>query len=214
MLKDARRNYDIACALRLYLKEHFGNFKEYTLLPVGRSLATCCEALSHMGADIKFLPLSGLRGHEDSFGKVAPQEVSAYKKYLSFMNLSKEQIRNNPTHKYIIMDYTSTGRSLKKAYDFFTREELLSNAPNIEMLSTEDSLEFKYNGMLSNELLKRYSSISQLNIGEFENVFKAADPYKYDYQNYINSPTHIRTKLFRLRMFELLDKNNELKSLL
>lgn len=213
MIRDANRNYDIACSLRTYMKAHFGDFKDYTILSIGRSLAACCETLRHMGADIKFLPLSGLREDSDLF-RITERGVSTYGKYLSSVGLSKEQIRNNPTHKYIIMDYTSTGRSLKKAHEFLTLDELLSDAPNIETLSTEDSLSFIHNGILSNQLLKRYSSIDQLNLGELESVFQAAEPYKYDYRNYVNSSKHIRTKLFRLKMFELLDSNNELKSLL
>lgn len=214
IIRDANRNYDIARSLKTYLGKHFGDFKDYTILSIGRSLATCCETMRHMGADIKFLPLSGLKEQDNNIFRITPRGISAYKKYLSSIGLSKEQIRNNSTHKYIIMDYTSTGKSLKNAHEFLTLDELLSDAPNIEKLSTEDSLDFIHNGILSGQLLKRYSAISQLNLGELENVFKAADPYKYDYHNYRNSSNHIRTKLFRLRMFELLDKNNELKALL
>lgn len=212
LLKDAKRNYDIACSLRTYMEEHFGSFKDYTILSIGRSLATCCETLSHMGADIKYLPLSGLRTSYD-IDKITEKGVSTYGKYLSSIGLSKEQIMSNPTHKYIIMDYTSTGNSLKNAKEFLTWDELLSHASNIRALSTEDSLSFIHNGILSGQLLKRYSSVAKLNLNELENVFQAAEPYKYDYLNYRNSSAHIRTKLFRLKMFELLDKNDELKSL-
>ena len=214
VMRDADRNYRIANSLKVYMENHFGEFKDYTILSVGRSLATCCETLRHMGADIRFLPLSGLREYNHQICNVTPIGVSAYGKYLSSIGLSKEQIRSNPTHKYIMMDYTSTGRSLKSAYEFLTCDELLSDAPNIEALSTEEALDFIYNGMLSGQLLKRYSAITQLHLGELENVFKAADPYKYDYHCYRDSSGHIITKLFRLRMFEILDSNNELKSLL
>ena len=212
IIRDANRNYDIACALGKYLEEHFGNFKNYTILSIGRSLATCCEALRHMGADIKFIPLSGLRKNP-CLDDITPKGVSIYEKYLTSIGLTKEQIRNNPTHKYIIMDYTATGNSLRNAHEFLTLDELLSDAPNIETLSTEESLCFNHNGMLSGELLKVYSPVKQLQPRELENVFEAADPYKYDYHNYRNSSNHIRTKLFRLRMFELLDSNNRLKEL-
>ena len=112
------------------------------------------------------------------------------------------------------MDFTCTGNSLRNAHEFLTWDELLSNASNIKTLSTEDSLDFIHNGMLSGQLLKRYSAITQLHLGELENVFQAADPYKYDYRHYRDSSGHIMTKLFRLKMFEHLDNNNELKSLL
>ncbi len=212
IMRDAERNYDIAGLLRIYMSKHFGDFKDYTILSIGRSLATCCETLRHMGADIKFLPMSGLR-ENNSIYKITPRGVAAYGKYLSSIGLSKEQIRNNPTHKYIIMDYTCTGNSLKNAHEFLTLEELLSKAPNIETLKTEDCLDWIYNGILSGQLLKMYSPIEQLHLGELENVFAAADPYKYDYHNYRNSSKQIMTKLFRLRMFEILDSNNELKLL-
>lgn len=212
IIKDANRNYNIACALRSYMEEHFGDFKSYTILSIGRSLATCCETLSHMGADIKFLPMSGLREKHCNYD-ITSRGLSAYGKYLSSVGLSKEEIRNNPTHKYIIMDYTSTGNSLRNVHEFLIRDELLSDAPNIQTLSSEEALDFIGNGILSGQLLKRYSAISQLHLNELENVFEAAEPYKFDYHNYRNSSNHIRTKLFRLKMFELLDRNNELKSL-
>ncbi|MEE3348512.1 MAG: hypothetical protein VZR09_00585 [Candidatus Gastranaerophilaceae bacterium] len=211
--KDAKRNYNIACSLKSYLEEHFGSFKDYTILTIGRSLATSGETLRHMGADIKFLPMSGLREKRNLYD-ITQRGASAYGKYLSSLGLTKEQIRNNPTHKYIIMDYTCTGNSLKNAHEFLMLDELLSDAPNIRTLSTEDSLDFVNNGILSGQSLKFYSPVEQLQPRELENVFAAADPYKYDYHNYRNSSNHIRTKLFRLKMFELLDDNNELKALL
>lgn len=211
--RDVKINFDIVRSLKSYMDVFFGDFKNYTILSIGRSLATCCETLKHMGADIKFLPMSDLRKY-NSFSGLTSQGVSAYGKYLSSIGLTKEQIINNPTHKYIIMDFTCTGNSLRNAHEFLTWDELLSNAPNIETLSTEESLDFIHNGMLSGQSLKKYSGVLQLNPREFEDVFKAADPYKYDYRHYRDSSDHIMTKLFRLKMFEHLDNNNELKSLL
>ena len=212
VIRDSNRNYDIAKALKSYLEKHFGEFKEYTVLSIGRSLATCCETLKHMGADIKYLPMSGLRTN-DCTDNITARGLSAYGRYLKSIGLSKEQIKTNPTHQYIIMDYTSTGNSLKNAHKLLSFEELLSDLPNIKILSTEDSLDFIHNGILSGQMLKIYSPIAQLNTRELENVFAAAEPYKYDYHNYKNSSVHLITKLFRLRMFELLDADNELKSL-
>ena len=208
---DANTNYELACSLKTYLKERYGEFKNYTILSIGRSLASCCETLRNMGANIKFLPMSGLR--DRSFSCVTEEGVSAYGKYLSSIGLTKEQILNNPTHKYIMMDYTSSGTSLRKAHEFLTWEELLSDAPNIETLSTEEALDFSQNLELSGQKLKRYSTEDRLEVDELEKVFKASDPYKYDFHNYKGSYDNLCTKLFRLRMFEILDNNNELKSL-
>ena len=209
--EDADTNYDLACSLKTYFQENYGDFKDFTILSIGRSLASCCEALKHMGANIKFLPFSNLRYR--SFGGVTEEGVSAYIKYLSSIGLSKEQIINNPTHKYIIMDYTSSGESLRRAYEFLTWPELLSDAPNIEKLSSDEALDFSQNLTLSGQTLKRYSPIERLEVNELENVFKASEPYKYDFHHYKDSYDHLCTKLFKLRMFEILDNNNELKSL-
>ncbi len=54
IIRDADRNYDIAFALKTYMERCVGDFKYYTILSVGRSLAACCETLKHMGADVKF----------------------------------------------------------------------------------------------------------------------------------------------------------------
>ena len=208
---DANTNYNLASSLKTYMAQHYGEFKNYTILSIGRSLASCCETLRNMGANVKFLPMSDLR--HGSFCGVTEEGVSAYGKYLSSIGLSKEQIRNNPTHKYIIMDYTESGESLRKVHEFLTWEELLSDAPNIETLSTEEALDFSQNLELSGRKLKRYSTVDRLEVDELENVFKASDPYKYDFHHYKDSYDHLCTKLFRLKMFEILDSNNELKSL-
>lgn len=111
------------------------------------------------------------------------------------------------------MEFTATGNSLRNAHEFLSFDEILSKAPNIKTLGSEESLDFIHNGILSGQQLKKYSPVAQLVPQNFENVFKTAEPCKYDYQGYKNSSNHIITKLFRLRMFELLDGNNELKSL-
>ena len=111
------------------------------------------------------------------------------------------------------MDYTSSGTSLKRVHEFLTWPELLSNAPNIETLSSNEALDFSQNLTLSGQTLKRYSPIERLEVNELENVFKASEPYKYDFHHYKDSYYHLCTKLFKLRMFEILDNNNELKSL-
>lgn len=209
--EDADINYDLACSLKTYFKEYYGDFKDFTVLSIGRSLASCCETLKYMGANIKFLPFSNLRNR--SFMGVTPEGVATYTKYLSAIGLSKEQIINNPTHKYIIMDYTSSGISLKRAHEFLTWPELLSNAPNIETLSSSEALDFSQNLTLSGQTLKKYSPIERLEVNELENVFKASEPYKYDFHQYNDSYEHLCTKLFKLRTFEILDNHNELKSL-
>ena len=103
IIKDANRNYSIAKTLKVYMAKHFGGFKNYTILSIGRSLGACCETLKHMGADIKFLPMSGMRANNYA-DDITAQGLATYSKYLTSIGLSKEQIRTNPTHQYIIMD--------------------------------------------------------------------------------------------------------------
>ena len=132
---------------------------------------------------------------------------------MASIGLTQKQIKDNPEHQFILMDFTATGNSLRNAHEFLSFDEILSKAPNIKTLGSEESLDFIHNGILSGQQLKKYSPVAQLVPQNFENVFKTAEPCKYDYHGYKNSSNHIITKLFRLRMFELLDGNNKLKSL-
>ena len=206
----ADRNYDIVKTLKTYMEKHFGKFKKYTILSIGRSLAACCETFKHMGADVKFLPMSCMR--EDNYAdNITAHGLAAYSKYLTSIGLSKERIKANPTHQYIIMDYTYFGRSLNHAHELLTREELLSDLPNIKTLGTDEFLDDIQKGELRVSQFKPYSPISKLWPDQLENVFYAADPFKYDYM--CCESDKVATKLFRFRMFELLDADKELKSL-
>ena len=200
-------NYNIACKFRNYLKKNYGN--NYSLLIIGRSLASVGETLSHMSADVKFLPMSGMMRYNRLKDSIKGQDV--YRQYLASIGLTKERIRANQNHQYLIMDYVGSGNSLKNAYTVLTSEEFLGSSLNIKALGSEDIMGWNYNGLLHDQELKRYSPVGVLYLGKWDEVFKAANPYKYDYNGY--NLYMDRRKLFRFQTFELLDRNKELKSL-
>lgn len=207
----AEDNYNIACRFRNYLNNNYGDMKNCTLLIIGRSLASVGETLSHMGGDVKFLPMSGIMDY--NYFKNSMKGKDIYRQYLTSIGLTKEKIKSNPNHQYLIMDYVCTGTSLKNAYKMLTSDEFLGNSPNIKMLSSQDVLGWNYKGLLHSQELKIYSPIEALQLWKFKDVFKAADPYKCNYNQYKNLNKIDITKLFRFYLFEILNKNKELKSL-
>ena len=209
---DVETNYAIAKLVKKYFEEKYNGLKDFTILAIGRSLASICETLYHMGADVRFLPMSGMKYFEQF--NVTPDKMKRYRDYLNSIALTKDKIKQNQNRDYVIVDYTRSGRSLENAYKFLTNSELLGDSPNITTLGTDkivDSLQEKF---LYDDNLKKYSHIGYLQPCEFENVFKAANPYDYENPEWSFIATNKEiAKLFRLKLFEKLDKNNELNLL-
>lgn len=81
----------------------------YTVMVVGRSMASVGETMRLMGRDVRFLPLSGLTFGLDC--NIA--HIDVYRNYLRSIGLTKDIIAQNPEHKFLLIDYACTGNSLK-----------------------------------------------------------------------------------------------------
>ena len=77
--RDAIANYRAARCARSYLDRFYGR-NNYTVMIVGRSMATIGETMKLLGRDVRFLPMSGL-------SNIIPENIEnigTYKKYVFF----------------------------------------------------------------------------------------------------------------------------------
>lgn len=175
--RDAQATYYAARCAKGYLDEHFGR-DDYTLMIIGRSLASVGETIGYIGGDVKLLPMSGL-----SYGlPESIEHVDVYKKFLNSIGLNKKFIEENPDRHFILLDYVSSGGTLKNAHKFLSRPDLLGNFDRLEILPA--NLLFRNNRFLGVGLellclfskLKKYSPVSSLNLSELDKTFERVLP--------------------------------------
>lgn len=174
--RDARANFYAARSARRYLDDKCGR-DNYTVMVVGRSMASIGETMRDLGRDVRFLPMSQLAdGMPENI-----EHVDVYKKYLDSIGLTKELIESNPEHHFVLIDYVSSGESLRNAHKFLSRPDLLGHPERIEMVPSQllmgnnimsSGLELLYmcNGF------KKYSPISQLGLNELGKTFDSLQP--------------------------------------
>ncbi|MCM1009315.1 MAG: hypothetical protein NC390_00365 [Fusobacterium sp.] len=174
--RDARANFYAARSARRYLDDKCGR-DNYTVMVVGRSLASIGETMRDLGRDVRFLPMSQLA---DGMPKNI-NNVEVYKKYLDSIGLTKELIEANPKHHFVLIDYVSSGESLRNAHKFLSRPDLLGNPERIEMVPSQLLVG---NNIMSSGLellymfhgLKKYSPVSQLGLEELGKTFDRIQP--------------------------------------
>lgn len=175
--RDACANYYAARNARRYLDNMFGR-DSYTLIVIGRSMASVGETIGLLGRDVKLLPMSEL---SEGLPKNI-ENVDVYRKFLNSIGLNKKVIEDNPEHHFIVVDYVSGGGSLKNAHKFLSRPDLLGHPERLEMFSANElqgkkvflsaGLEMLYlfNG------LKKYSPVRSLSLTEFDKTFERLQP--------------------------------------
>lgn len=175
--RDARANYYAARSAQNYLDNQYG-VGNYTLLIVGRSMASIGETMRHLGRDVRFLPMSDLaNGIPKNI-----EHVDVYKKYLDSISLTKELIENNPQHNFVLVDYVSSGESLKNAHRFLSRPDLLGHPERLQTIPSQMLL--GYNSFMASCLeilfltshLKKYSPVRHLALTELDKTFERAKP--------------------------------------
>ena len=141
-------------------------------------MATIGETMRLMGRDVRILPMSGLAdGMPQNI-----QNVDVYRRFLESVGLTKEIIEQNPKHKYLLLDYVSSGETLKNAHKFLSRPDLLGNPGRLETISSQTVL--GCDGLMSSCLdllflfqrLKKYSPVQKLNFSELGKVFERLEP--------------------------------------
>ena len=160
----------VADVLKTALDKSYGEGK-YVMVSIGRSLSSIAKVLSYrIGNDnVKQIPLSYARRFDklDPLSYVSGKDLKIFKSYLESIGLTKDIIQNSGK-KYIIMDYSCTGYSLKGAYALLTNEKLLGKSESIiakdiktVMWPIDSKLALRLDYLLDDSKLKDYSLINR-----------------------------------------------------
>lgn len=168
----ARVNCDVAEKVKNYLDNLYGR-DNYTLIAVGRSLATVAETVKLLGGDVKIIPLSQMR-HS------LPKEIKdtdVYKKYLEHIGLSRKNLTDNAKRQYILMDFAVSGASLEHTEQLLKSESFLGELQNLTRLelSTVPGVE-KIKNLFHFQRFKPFSPVGKLTVDEFKNAFIQSRP--------------------------------------
>lgn len=201
----AQMNCYAADKLKNNLDELYGK-DNYTLIVIGRSVASIAETMRYMGSDVRIIPLSGL-----SYGipkKIPNKEV--YKSYLDLIGINSETISKNKERKYILLDFVCSGESLKNA-DYFIKNYMLKNNPeNLISMSVNQALGNDYDSkfallfMLSR--FKEFSPVGRLSLYNLKNSFEQAC-FQTSSEGRSNMANYLR-KLFLFNVFDGLKRGD------
>lgn len=199
----AQINLYAANKVKSYFDSLYG-INDYTLIAIGRSVASIAECAKALGADVKIIPLSGLR---NGLPKKIPN-TNIYKKYLDSIGINKNSL--NGKRKHILIDYTYSGNSLDAAKSFLEQNCLTFNDKQFECFPINSLLkdEFYNNGwdlLFSLNRFKLYSMVGKLNMNNLKNVYtqanaNTAEEYKSPAARYIR-------KIFLFHVFDKLNSN-------
>ena len=130
-----------ANCLKSVFDKRFGE-NNYIVITIGRSLSSIGKVLGYKIGEnnVKNIPLSSIgrfytginsEKYNDFVDTITTREsLTTFLKYLESKNLSKENIQNSGKN-YIIMDFCSTGKSLKGAEQLFKSDYIYGNNKNI-----------------------------------------------------------------------------------
>jgi len=185
--------------IKNHLNNAYGEGK-YKVIIIGRSLSSIGKVLGYKIGDknVINLPMSNVRRYYHSEKCMKDFEDNGYtvalRKLLLKFGLDKKKIETSDT-QYVIMDYCSTGDSLRGAKALLTRDDVLGQK-NITTLDVKECVSDKENSKLLEHALaychfKRYAFVDSCNdYTEMSN--KVIKPSKEE-------------KLVKLTWFRLLD---------
>ena len=205
----AQVNCYAAAKSKKYFDSLYGE-NNYTLIAIGRSVASIAETMKYLGADVKIIPLSGLR---NGLPKEIPN-IDLYKKYLSKIGINLGMLEKNKDKKYILFDYQYSGNSLQNADEFIRKNILNSDPENLIKISINEVLDkdfyTNFHLLFSLNRFKEFSSVGKLNIMNLKNCFKQSNPFTaIEYQS--NMAKYLR-KIFLYNVFECMKKDTYINS--
>lgn len=205
----AQVNCYAAAKSKKYFDSLYGE-NNYTLIAIGRSVASIAETMKYLGADVKIIPLSGLR---NGLPKEIPN-IDLYKKYLSKIGINLGMLEKNKDKKYILFDYQYSGNSLQNADEFIRKNILNSDPENLIKISINEVLDkdfyTNFHLLFSLNRFKEFSSVGKLNIMNLNNCFKQSNPFTaIEYQS--NMAKYLR-KIFLYNVFECMKKDTYINS--
>ncbi len=201
----AQINIYAANKIKSYFDGLYGK-NNYTLIAIGRSVSSIAETTKALGADVKIIPLSGLRSG-------LPEDIpnkDVYKKYLDSIGINKDNFEQSVQKKYILIDYSYYGNSLDAAQTFLTQNFLSSNknkllCMSINSLLNEEFYNRDWHLLFSLNRFKLYSMVGKLNIDNLKNVFIQANSSTAE-EYHSRAAQYIR-KLFLFHVFDKLNCN-------
>ncbi len=190
------------------VKSHFDDLygaNNYTLIAIGRSVASIAETTKALGADVKIIPLSGLR---HGLPKNIPNK-DVYKKYLDSVGINKDNFEQS-CKKYILVDYSYSGNSLEAVQKFFKQNFLASNKGQLLCVSINDLLREEFysrdwNLLFSLNRFKLFSQVGKLDIDNLKKVFIQANASSAE--EYHSRAAQYMRKLFLFHVFDKLNCN-------
>lgn len=202
---DAGFHCYLAHKMKMFFDFNYG-IRNYTVISIGRSMASMTETLGKMRRETVCLPLSGLSNglpHQEI------KDIAVYREFLKSKGLTKEIIEANPDKHYILVDNSISGDSLRNAKKFLSREDLLGNPERLETKSAEEIFGDKYNKLslsylFTSQRFQDYSPVGYLNLYELKNTFEQAN-----YRTcgmYENKWTLMRKQLFDFLVQDLIDR--------
>ena len=213
----AQINCFAADKVKTYFDKLYGQ-NNYTVIAIGRSVASIAETMKYLGADTKIIPLSGLKSDLPN----SIPNVETYKSYLNKIGINLEALTKNPNRKYILFDYSYSGNSLGNCDTFFRKNIFKSNPQNLINKSINEVLKEDFQNnfhlLFSLNRFKDFSSVGKLNIMDLKNCFtQANESTALEYKS--NMAKYLR-KIFLFNVCKYIKKgnfkntcNNELKAL-
>ena len=204
----AKMNCFAANKVKTELDKKYGE-KNYVVIAIGRSVSSIAELLKIMGIEAINIPLSGLR--KRTVKDIPEDYLHTYKSYLVQSGLSKTDLKNNPDKTYVIMDYSNSGKSLKRAEEMLKSDYLLGDAKNLTAVSINELLgkdykKRKFEDLFNCSRFKDFSFVGKLHVDNLNNVFEVCSPDRV--KEYQGNITQGLRKLFWFNTFNFLDKNN------
>ena len=209
--KDVKEKAKFHCYLadkmKLYFDFNYGR-GNYTVISIGRSLASVVETLGKKRRDVVCLPLSGLSYELPTKIK----NIDVYREFLKSKGLTKEIIAANPDRHYVLVDNSISGRTLRNAKTFLSREDLLGNPDRLEIRSAEEIYGDKYNKLsmtylFASDEFQEFSPVGCLHLQDLKYTFEQAN-YK-TCGMYETKSRLFRKKLFDFSIQDIIDRSNK-----
>jgi hypothetical protein len=189
------------------LDNKFGKNK-YVLISIGRSMSSIAEAVKLLGADVREIPMSGLRRKEPDIESLSQTGINNLQQYLTSIGLTKKELSKNKRKKYVLVDYTYYGRSLNRTKNLLQNDIFLGNQKNLISMPAVELLNEDYHASGFESLFqycrfKYFANVGKLDFNNLEQIFVQSNPDTA--KEYLGNFTKFVRNLFK---FNVLDSLN------
>ncbi len=180
--------------------------KNYVFVSIGQSPAVLAEALNIKGVETAICPISKL-GKLDNVNNILKNpELKKYFDYLKKLGLGTDKIKSSKKH-YVFVDYTVTGKSLKRFEELLRSKKGGYNLPNVEFISLQKILNSSPQNEKEKQFIENFikTAIHDRKLKDYSPIFKlpVEDIHKVqEYRN--NTPVN---ENFNMLKFIIMNKN-------